>query len=74
MKARRLVRTAVRCTICQSPADRIGGPAKVSGKDHSSGWYFRCQKNSNHRGDGATGIFTDLTESALSTEIPEVGS
>ncbi|KKN66046.1 hypothetical protein LCGC14_0475240 [marine sediment metagenome] len=43
-----LVKNAVTCTICQSPADRL----KCG--------LFICQKNPNHVGDGVMGIFTDI--------------
>lgn len=57
----RITKNAVTCSICQSPADRIGGPEKVTGKDHPSGWRFECQANPNHVADGFTGIFSDLS-------------
>lgn len=57
-----VVRNAVRCTICQSPADRYGGAELVYGnKPETWGREFVCQKNPNHRADCLTGIFSDLT-------------
>lgn len=43
-----VVKNAVRCQICQAPADR-----------HP--WGFQCQQNPNHVGDPVVGIFSDLT-------------
>lgn len=43
-----IVRNAVTCGICQSPADR-----------HAN--RFQCQANPNHWGDLSVGIFSDLT-------------
>ena len=44
-----VVKNAVTCTICGSPADL-----------HNK-TYYQCQKNSNHVGDTWVGIFTDLS-------------
>lgn len=54
-------KNAVRCTICGSPADRMGGPEKVHGDDHPSGWFFQCQSNPGHVADGMVCIFSDLS-------------
>lgn len=50
-----IVKNAVHCTICYRGA---GTPA---GADLINGAYYRCQNNSNHRGDTWVGIFTDLS-------------
>ena len=42
-----IVRNAIRCRLCGSPADRIGS-------------YFQCQANPGHTADCYTGIFSDL--------------
>ena len=62
MIKKRIVKNAVTCTICQSPADLI---------DNS---YYQCQQHKNHLGDIFVGIFSDLmapykksTEKILST-------
>ena len=44
-----IVKNAVQCSICQSPADL-----------HNR-MYYQCQKNPNHLGDTFVGIFTDLS-------------
>lgn len=44
-----IVKNAVRCTICGSPADL-----------HNR-MYYQCQKNSAHVGGTWVGIFTDLS-------------
>jgi hypothetical protein len=43
------VKNAVRCTICESPADLL------------TAGFYQCQKNHAHLGDCFVGIFTDLT-------------
>ena len=45
----KIVKNAVKCDICQSPADLINGA------------YYQCQKNSSHLGDVFVGIFTDMS-------------
>ena len=61
MKTERITKNAILCGICGAPADRIGGPEKVTGRDHTSGWYFQCQKHPGHKADGLCGIFSDST-------------
>lgn len=48
MKSEPIVKNAVRCGICNAPADR---------HEHC----FVCQANPNHLGDMNVGIFSDLT-------------
>lgn len=60
MADEKIYKNVMRCGLCQAPADRIGGPPKVYGKDYP-GWYFQCQSNSCHMADGFTGIFSDLS-------------
>lgn len=43
-----IVKNAVICTICRSPAHRYD-------------WGFQCAANINHMGDLNMGIFSDLT-------------
>lgn len=50
-----IVKNAMRCGICQSPADRYD-------------FGFQCQANPNHMGDLNVGIFSDLTPPATTTE------
>lgn len=44
-----VVKNAVTCTLCHSPADL-----------HNN-CFYQCQKNPNHIGDTFVGIFTDLS-------------
>lgn len=55
-----IIKNVMRCGICQSPADRIGGPEKVYGH-HNPNWYYRCQANPNHIADPFVAIFSDLS-------------
>lgn len=54
-----LVKNAVTCTICQSPADRYSN-------------MFVCQANKNHLGDLNVGIFSDLTPPDAWREVDAV--
>lgn len=53
-------RNACRCGICQSPADRVGGPEFFTGFDNDW-YYFECQANPEHIAEAMTGIFTDCS-------------
>lgn len=46
--AKMIVRGAVKCGICDAPADRYD-------------WGFQCQATDGHKGDPVMGIFSDLT-------------
>jgi hypothetical protein len=48
MNDKPIVKNAVTCGVCQSPADRYK-------------YLYVCQANPNHLGDLYVGIFTDLT-------------
>ena len=47
----KVVKNAIICSICQSPADLINEA------------YYQCQKNSSHLSDVFVGIFTDMSYS-----------
>jgi hypothetical protein len=47
--AHKVVRNAVRCTLCGSPADLINNTL------------YQCQRHPGHMGDTFVGIFTDCS-------------
>ena len=51
-----IVKNAVTCGVCGSPADRYEN-------------YFICQKNPNHIGDLMYGMFDDFTCEAVSLKV-----
>lgn len=57
-----IVKNAVTCTICQSPADfHVQGRMEtIPGRSIPTG-YYQCHSNKGHIGDTTMGIFSDLT-------------
>lgn len=66
---KKIYENVCRCGICGAPANRVGGPEFLTGKDNPSSWHFECSQNPAHMADGFVSIWTDLSYSPAEFSI-----